>query len=246
MTRRTALSPGSESSGAGQRPIVGRLVRGAAVVTLAVTLLRLYGERQGWSERLFSRAPGGGGALVGIAWLVLLFGFFFGWKLAQLEYHPPPARRAAGVCLLAIAVVVVVGLAVYLLPVGPVGQVLGISAAGAVAGVIGLRAWPELGRVLLLYGLAARIPVVVVYQLAFLNDWGTHYDAVPQGWPEMGVWMNFLLLGVIPQLTLWIGYTIVVGTLCGLAGAALTRKHTQVEVGREILSALEQRRRRGR
>jgi len=242
-----ALSPGAgDGVSGGQKPGIARLVRGAAVLTFLVTLLRLFGERQGWSEVLFSRAPGGLGALVGIVWLVPLFGLFFGWKLAQLEYRPPPAGRAARLCLLAIAVVVVAGLAAYALGLGPVAEVLVVSVAGAIAAVIGLRAWPELGRVLLAYGLAARLPVVGVYLAAFLGNWGTHYDALPPGWPAMSVWMNFVILGLVPQLTLWIGFTIVVGTLCGLPGATLLRKNTEIEVGRRILDALEQRRKKVR
>ena len=62
-----------------------------AVITLAVTLLRLVGELQGWSPLLFNREAGGGGALVGISWLVPVFGAWFGWKLAG----PARARRAS-------------------------------------------------------------------------------------------------------------------------------------------------------
>ena len=227
-----------------QRPALRPLVMGPAIVTLAVTLLRLFGERQGWSETFFSRAPGGLGALVGIVWLVLLFGLYFGWKLAQLEYRPPGAKRAVGLCLLALGVVVVAGITMRLAGLGPVGEVVVFSLAGGVAGLIGYRAWPELGRVLLAYALAARIPVVLVYLAAFLGNWGTHYDAVPPGWPAMGVGMKFVILGLLPQLTLWIGYTIVVGTLFGLLGALLVRKNTEIEVGREILEALKERRAR--
>ena len=62
---------------------IGRMVLGPALITLAVTLLRLVGELQGWSPRLFSREAGGGGALVGISWLVPVFGAWFGCKLAS-------------------------------------------------------------------------------------------------------------------------------------------------------------------
>jgi hypothetical protein len=46
---------------------VGRLILVPAIVTLAITLLRLIGELQGWSPFLFNKAPGGGFALVGIS-----------------------------------------------------------------------------------------------------------------------------------------------------------------------------------
>ena len=51
-----------------------RLICVPALITLGVTLLRLIGELQNWSPRLFNREAGGGGALVGIAWLVPIFG----------------------------------------------------------------------------------------------------------------------------------------------------------------------------
>ena len=48
------------SNDASVRP--GQLILVPAVITLAVTLLRLVGELQDWSPALFSKAPGGGGA----------------------------------------------------------------------------------------------------------------------------------------------------------------------------------------
>src|SRR5678815_179225 len=61
-----------------------RLIRVPALISLGVTLLRLIGELQNWSPRLFNREAGGGGALVGIAWLVPIFGIYFALKLSQL------------------------------------------------------------------------------------------------------------------------------------------------------------------
>ena len=49
---------------------IGRLILVPAVITLAVTLLRLVGQLQGWSPTLFNRECGFCGALVGIVWLV--------------------------------------------------------------------------------------------------------------------------------------------------------------------------------
>src|SRR5262245_43442887 len=60
-----------------------RLVRIPALITLGITLLRLIGELARWSPALFNREPGGGGALVGIAWLPFVFGIYFAVKLAR-------------------------------------------------------------------------------------------------------------------------------------------------------------------
>jgi hypothetical protein len=54
-----------------------------ALITLAITLMRLAGELQHLSPRFFSPAPGGGGAIVGISWLPVLFGPYFAVKLAR-------------------------------------------------------------------------------------------------------------------------------------------------------------------
>ncbi len=76
---------------------VGRLILVPAIVTLAITLLRLIGELQGWSPFLFNKAPGGGFALVGISWLPIVFGPYFAWKVgvSHRVRHPQqgPLRR---------------------------------------------------------------------------------------------------------------------------------------------------------
>src|SRR2546425_5481612 len=71
-----------------------RLVRVPALITLGVTLLRLIGELQRWSPKLFNREAGGGGALVGISWLVPFFGICFALQLSQPGTAPLQARLA--------------------------------------------------------------------------------------------------------------------------------------------------------
>ena len=43
------------------RPSLRRLILGPALITLAITLLRLVGELSRWSPSLFNREPGGPG-----------------------------------------------------------------------------------------------------------------------------------------------------------------------------------------
>jgi hypothetical protein len=107
---------------------------------------------------------------------------------------------------------------------------LGIFAvASLVALVIAMRGWPALGRVLVAYGLAARIPVIIVMLVAMLGNWGTHYDAPPPdpNFPAMGVLSKWFLIGVVPQLTAWMSFTVVFGMIFGgLVAIARRRKAT--------------------
>jgi hypothetical protein len=201
-----------------------------AVISLAVTLLRLFGELQGWSERFFNRAPGGGGAIVGIAWLVIVFGFYFGWKLAAMGHAPSSAWRAAGIAFLGLLVIVAVAVVLNMLKVPPVGQLAIFAVVSWVAIFIAYRGWPALGRVLLAYAFAARIPVAIVMLVAMLGNWGTHYDVAPPPDPSnptdfgaMNVWLKWFLIGVLPQFTGWIAFTVVFGMLFGVLGAAVAR-----------------------
>jgi hypothetical protein len=74
------------------------------------------------------------------------------------------------------------------------------------------------------YGLAARIPVVVVMFLAMLGNWGTHYDYVGMPAPfQMPFWPGFFWLAFFPQLIFWVSFTIVLGVLSGSIAFASVR-----------------------
>ena len=86
--------------------------------------------------------------------------------------------------------------------------------------------WKNLAKTLFYYGLAARIPVVIIMGLAIFGEWGTHYDAFPPSFPATSASMKFLLGGVVTQLVVWVGFwTVGVGTLVGvIASKILGRK----------------------
>lgn len=205
---------------------IRRLILAPAVITLAITLLRLVGELLAWSPMLFSKEAGGGGALVGISWLVLPFGAWFGLKLVRAGHDPGPLARAFGLAFLALLILPVLGVTTAAVGLDPQGLgTFAVLMMGSVAGLlVGLRAWPALGRTLLAYAFAARIPVLLVMLAAMLGNWGTHYDAPPPGLPEMGVLAKWFMIGVLPQMTFWIWFTVVPGSLFGLAACAIARR----------------------
>ena len=88
----------------------GRLILVPAIITLAITTLRLIGELQGWSPFLFNKAPGGGFALVGISWLPVVFGPYFAWKVAVAGAGPSGMGKAFGMAGLAVARATCLGL----------------------------------------------------------------------------------------------------------------------------------------
>jgi hypothetical protein len=192
-----------------------------AIITLLVTILRLVGELSDWSPLLFSREVGGGYAIVGISWLGPIFGIYFALRLAKSGHGPSSAGQAIGYPLVALAVGVAVGLGLSQISESIfVGLVAGVLGA-IVALVVLSRGWSELFKTLLAYALAARIPVVIVMFFAILGQWGTHYDAPPPDFPEMGPFATWALVGLIPQLTFWIAFTTVFGGLFGGVAAAI-------------------------
>ncbi len=121
-----------------------KLILVPAVITLAVSLLRLLGELNHWSTRLFNPAPGGGGAIVGIAWLVLVFGIYFALKLAAAGERPSGVGPAIGYPLLGFALVPAAGFAARALGAPPASPPLfGVVVVTQIA--LG-RAYLEIGR----------------------------------------------------------------------------------------------------
>jgi hypothetical protein len=177
-----------------------------------------------WSKTLFNPAAGGGGAIVGIAWLVPIFGVYFGLKVAGAGLAPAAMGPAIGYSVLGFALMPALGFAAVKLglPAQGFGAFALFIVLAIVGGVIAFRAWPALGRVLLAYGLAARIPVAIVMLVAILGNWGTHYDVTQPNFPAMSPIAKWLLIGLLPQLTLWIWFTIAVGTIFGAVAVAAT------------------------
>ena len=207
-----------------------KLVFWPAVVTLAVTLLRLTGELLHWSPSLFNPAPGGGGALVGISWLPPVFGILFAIQLARAGHGPRSGGRAIGMALLGLVAGAAVIAGAFALKVMKPGgfsllALVLFTSAIAIGAAIAWSGWPALGRTLLTYAFAARVPVALLMLVAMLGNWGTHYDVVPPGFPEMGVFSKWVMIGALPQLTTWIAFTVLSGALFGsIAGAVASRR----------------------
>jgi len=171
-----------------------RLLLVPALITLALTQLRLTGD--------LLRIAGFG--LYEIAWLVPVFGAYFAICLAKSEETAPAPARLLKSSLVPLALFGA-GLVLF----HPTSA--GMAVVSLVAIVLTRRAWPRLGTLLLGYALAARLPVVVTMLGATLNGWETVYAVSPYR----------VLAGLLPQLTVWIGFTVVVGSLAGAAALAL-------------------------
>jgi len=228
---------------------VKRLIMVPALIALAITIVRLVGELAGGSSALFSREAGGGGALVGIVWLVPIFGVYFAIKLVRQGSGPESVGKVIG---LAVAGLVIAGATTFLIFAlfgdpnvsvsfgGAIGQQLGIAIASLVVVLILRKGWPVFFQTLLSYAFASRIPVLIVMLIAMLGDWGTHYELGPPGYPEMGFLTKFILIGLFPQMTFWIMFTMVVGTLCGGIAAALVRPKVTAEADVDVARSLDE------
>jgi hypothetical protein len=206
---------------------IARLIAIPAVFTLGVTILRLIGELAHWPAPWFSNAAGGGNALIGISWLPIFFGPYFAVKLARAGKGPSSAGKSIGFAFLGLAVLFLSMVwaqfmfrhitNLLLIPF------LLMLAAALIPGV----GWRTLGGTLLAYAFAARIPILVVMFLALRGNggqgWGTHYDAVLPAFAHASLAKKFLYEAFVPQMTLWIGWTVTVGAVCGTLVAAIAR-----------------------
>lgn len=215
------------SNASNSRVNIMQLILIPSVITLAMTLLRLVGELQHWPTVLFNRAPGGGGAIIGITWLVFVFGCWFAIKLAAAGEAPASAGRAIGFAILGI--VLVFGGTVFIAPADathirfPGKEIVGLvlMLAGA---ALPFMSWPALGKVLLAYGYAARIPVLIIMYFSIKGNWDTHYSLGPPGVEFPSFWSKFIQIAVLPQMIFWIAFTVVAGSLAGGITMLATRR----------------------
>lgn len=211
---------------------VKQLILIPSVITLAITLLRLIGELQHWPTALFNRSAGGGGAIIGITWLALVFGAYFALKLTAAGETPTSAGRTIGYAL--IGVVLVFGGTVLVAPAdathirfpGKEIVALVLMVGGA---VLPFFAWSALAKVLIAYGYAARIPVLIIMYFSIKGNWDTHYSLGPPGVEFPSFWSKFIQIAVLPQMIFWVAFTIVAGSLAGGITVAVRRRKSSAE-----------------
>jgi hypothetical protein len=202
---------------------LSRLVLVPALITLAVTLIRLTGELLLWSPKLFNRDAGGGGALIGIVWLIPVFGIYFALKLAHADEGPVSVGKTLGWAALAFVIATAVGFGSFAVVKSPVVQLGIFTLASWLAVFVARPGWPALWRVLLTYGFAARIPVLIVMFLAIFGGWDSHYAKPRPDFPAMGPWGLFFWTALLPQFSVWIYLTVVGGLLFGALALGIRR-----------------------
>ena len=182
-----------------RRQSIPRLVLVPALVTLALTQLRLTGDLLGWSEM---------GLPFEIAWLVPLFGAYFALQLQKVDGSAPSAARVLRGTLLPLALFIA-GLILLRRTSG------GMGLLSLIAVILVRRTWPRFGNTLLTYAFAARLPVIVTMLAATLGGWDTVFDVSPYN----------MLAGRLPQLTVWFAFTVVAGSVAASVALAVHERY---------------------
>jgi hypothetical protein len=204
---------------------IRRIIAVPALISLFVTILRLVGELLHGPKAWFNPEAGGAWSIVGITWLAPVFGIYFARKLAAQGHGPKSAKLAMQFAGLGFMFVVVVALLGVRAPISNPFARTAVLLWTPILIAAGAQhyAWPALTRTLFVYAFAARIPVAMLMFFALWGEWGTHYDAIPENLPEMGLGLKYLWLGLLPQLVFWVGFTVLVGSLAGSVAVALRR-----------------------
>ena len=199
---------------------IARLIAVPAVISIAVTVLRLVGELLHWPKPLVN-SDVCGKAILGVIWLVPIFGIYFAVRLFHAGDTP---QRLGRPLLLAISGLALKLAGTFLMESRAMTYAprLSMNFIVTVIGVVlSAIAWPTLAEVLLAYGYLSRIPVAIVQYLAMRGRWGTHYDALDPGFPAIGFWPTFLRVSFVPNIFFMETYTVIVGTLVGIATVAV-------------------------
>lgn len=195
----------------------------AGLITLLVTAVRLVGELQGWGALWFGGNTAGAGALVGIVWLVPVFGFWFGRRLQRAGLGPASVRRAFVAPLVGVlGAIAVTAVSLLALPIEKATVFHVMTVAWPLAGLAALWAWPRLFGTNLLYGVLARAPIVALTYYAIAEGWDTHHTALAEGAPKFDDAGRAQIL-TLAQVCLWLPFTALVGGVFGALGAATMR-----------------------
>lgn len=196
-----------------------RLILWPSLITALVSTARLVAEVNGWVP------PKSGGALhpLGISWLAVVFGGWFGLRLRRAG-SAPRIQPAWPWSLIGFAAIVAsVGWQFGpLLDAQPSEEtfaklrsaVLTLAAITStlMAGMFVL--WPRLAWTMLCYALPARALVVAFTWLAKQMDWTTHYTKFGPPGIERDM-PSTMLSAAIAQGGFWVPWTVVAGFLLG-------------------------------
>jgi hypothetical protein len=201
-------------------PSLGALILWPSILTLVVSVMRVIVESQ---TDLIGSAPGGGGAVLGITWLVFVFGAWFGVRLAR--GGSAPRLRPAWIWALC-AFVAIAGAVAWTFADIDRGdrsdaafeqlraQVLLLAAVACGASVLSFVVWPRLALACLLYAIPARLTVVGLTAIAKASAWDTHYTKLGPAAIERGL-EETVTAAAVAQLGFWVPFTVVGGVLAG-------------------------------
>lgn len=190
----------------------------AAVLTLVVTVVRVFGETRGWDPFWFRSDAGSPFAPFGIVWLVPLFGIWFGRRLAQVGAAP---RFVTGFFVPMFGLCAIVLAATWILQHGGDDVATGFRylAIGApIFALLALFAWPRAFAVSLVYAVLARLPVMAVQYLDVHYGWQTHYGRLPEAMLSLPADERLYVL-TIAQLAFWIPFTVLLASGAAAIGA---------------------------
>ena len=206
------------------KPRILPMVLVAAVLTLVVTAVRVVGELNQWDPKWFSSEAGSRWNPFGIVWLVPVFGILFGRRLSQSGAVP---RFVTGFFVPMFGFFAIVLAAIWIEDAFA-GEDLQSATnylflGAPIMSLLALFAWPRAFASLLVYGLCARLPVMLVQYLDIQSGWQTHYGRIADKMGAMGADERIWML-TLAQAGFWIPFTVTLG--CGFAaiGAATVRK----------------------
>lgn len=209
----------------GKSTSIARLILIPALISLAVTIIRLIGELQHWPTALFNPKAGGAGSIIGITWLAPIFGIYFALKLSEAGEGPEDRGRAVRLAIVGFILFAGGGVLALIPTINFPGKIVIALLLMLVAVGLQYAGWPKLFKTLLAYGYAARIPVAILMYFAIKGDWGTHYDVTPPNFPaDTAFWPKYMQIAFVPQMVLWIAFTLITGMLTGSIVAAVKRR----------------------
>ena len=209
----------------GKGTSIARLIFIPALISLAITIIRLIGELQHWPTALFNPTAGGAGSIIGITWLAPIFGIYFALKLSAAGEGPDDRGRALRLAIVGFILFIGGALLAIIPKLDFPGKVVVALFLLLIAVGLQYAGWPKLFKTLLAYAYAARIPVAILMYFAIKGDWGTHYDVVRPDFPvSTEFWPKYFQIAFVPQMILWIAFTIITGMLTGSIVAAVKRR----------------------